>query len=229
MQTISPKKCTFAPVMTHFILADNQGLTRIGLQSLCEGLGECRVDIVTGKKELLPLLRMDEDAIIVLDYTLFDFVDISELFILHQRFPEAMWVLLSDELSSDFVRRVTLESQVFSIVTKNGEVADIDKAIRMAVRHKRFICQSVTEQILAYTYRKDPKEDNRLSATEIDILKEIALGKTTKEIASERHSSFHTVNTHRKNIFRKLKVNTAYEAIRYAIRAGLVDYTDYSI
>ena len=68
-----------------------------------------------------------------------------------------------------------------------------------------------------------------LTATETDILREIARGKTTKEIAIERCSSFHTVNTHRKNIFRKLDVNTAYEATRYALRAGLIDAADYYI
>src|SRR3712207_8840615 len=42
-----------------------------------------------------------------------------------------------------------------------------------------------------------------LFRSEIEILKDIALGLTTKEIADKRFSSFHTVNTHRKNIFRK--------------------------
>jgi DNA-binding NarL/FixJ family response regulator len=68
-----------------------------------------------------------------------------------------------------------------------------------------------------------------LTRTETEILKEIALGKTTKEIAAARCSSFHTVNTHRKNIFRKLEVNTAYEATKYALRAGLVDSAEYYI
>lgn len=52
---------------------------------------------------------------------------------------------------------------------------------------------------------------------------------TTKEIAQKRVSSFHTVNTHRKNIFRKLNVNNAYEAVRYALRAGIVDAAEYYI
>ena len=59
--------------------------------------------------------------------------------------------------------------------------------------------------------------------------KAIAEGKTTKEIAAERYSSIHTINTHRKNIFRKLGVNTAYEAVKYAFRAGLVDTSEFYI
>ena len=52
---------------------------------------------------------------------------------------------------------------------------------------------------------------------------------TTKEIAQKRFSSFHTVNTHRKNIFRKLAVNNVHEAIKFALRAGLVDSAEYYI
>jgi transcriptional regulator, luxR family len=68
-----------------------------------------------------------------------------------------------------------------------------------------------------------------LTKTETEILKEIALGATTREIAEKRFSSFHTVNTHRKNIFRKLGVNNVHEAIRYAMRSGLVDAAEYYI
>ena len=53
--------------------------------------------------------------------------------------------------------------------------------------------------------------------------------KTTKEIASERFSSVHTIMTHRKNIFRKLDVNNAQEAIRCALRAGIIDVMEYYI
>ena len=67
--------------------------------------------------------------------------------------------------------------------------------------------------------------------SEEDIPLEIrkVLGMTTKEIAEKRFSSFHTVNTHRKNIFRKLNVNNVHEATKYALRAGLVDTAEYYI
>ena len=73
------------------------------------------------------------------------------------------------------------------------------------------------------------EEKVKLTQTETEILKDIALGMTTKEIADKRFSSFHTVNTHRKNIFRKLGVNNVHEATKYALRAGLVDSAEYYI
>lgn len=72
-------------------------------------------------------------------------------------------------------------------------------------------------------------EPVKLTKTEKEILRDIALGMTTKEIAERRFSSFHTVNTHRKNIFRKLGVNNVHEATKYAFKAGLVDAAEYYI
>lgn len=79
------------------------------------------------------------------------------------------------------------------------------------------------------TPTETPQEENRLTPTETEILRDIALGLTTREIAEKRYSSFHTVNTHRKNIFRKIGVNNVHEATRYALRAGLVDSAEYYI
>ena len=50
-----------------------------------------------------------------------------------------------------------------------------------------------------------------------------------KEIAAEKNLSFHTINSHRKNIFRKLGVNNVHEATKYAMRAGIVDLAEYYI
>jgi DNA-binding NarL/FixJ family response regulator len=65
--------------------------------------------------------------------------------------------------------------------------------------------------------------------TEREVLRLIALGKSVKEVAAERNSSIHTITTHKKNIFRKINVNTIYEATKYALRAGLVEMVEYYI
>lgn len=97
------------------------------------------------------------------------------------------------------------------------------------MRNHRYICQRMTEMLLVSREVTPEKEQINLTKTEIEILKDIALGMTTKEIAEKRFSSFHTVNTHRKNIFRKLNVNNVHEATKYALRAGLVDSAEYYI
>lgn len=72
-------------------------------------------------------------------------------------------------------------------------------------------------------------EPTPLTRSEIEILRLIARGLSVKEIASNRNLSAHTVVTHKKNIFRKLRVSSVHEATRYALRAGLVDPIEYYI
>ena len=107
---------------------------------------------------------------------------------------------------------------------------EIRECIDYATHRQRYICQRMAEMLLTPDAGHTTEEDEvRLTRTETEILKDIALGMTTKEIADKRFSSFHTVNTHRKNIFRKLGVNNVHEATKYALRAGLVDSAEYYI
>lgn len=209
-------------------LADNQDITRAGMMYVCQELGQVEMRRAEDKAELIEQLKQHPDAVVVLDYTLFDINDVEELEILYQRFPLVQWVLFSVDLSSDFVRRVIAIAPRFNILLKESPIQEIRECLMYAQRHQRYICQRMTELLLAPQVSQ-VDEEVKLTPTEIEILKDIALGQTTKEIAERRFSSFHTVNTHRKNIFRKLGVNNVHEATKYALRAGLVDSAEYYI
>ena len=212
----------------YIILADKQDITRAGMMYFSNTLGDTHCHQTDDKIEMIEQLKQHGDAVIVLDYTLFDINDVEELEILYQRFPQAQWVLFSDDLSTDFVRRVVAISPRFSILMKESPSQEILACLQYARRHQRFICQRMAELLLAPAQGRI-EEEVKLTPTETEVLKDIALRLTTKEIAEKRFSSFHTVNTHRKNIFRKLGVNTVHEATKYALRAGLVDSAEYYI
>lgn len=179
------------------------------------------------KAELMLALKDNDDTVVVLDYTSFDINDADELLILQQRFSHTRWLLFSEDLSADFVRVLIASSMQFSILLKESPMSEIKEAMKFCIHGNRYICQRMTEVLLAPSH--DVEEKINLTKTETEILKDIALGITTKDIAEKRFSSFHTVNTHRKNIFRKLNVNNVHEATKYALRAGLVDTAEYYI
>ena len=115
---------------------------------------------------------------------------------------------------------------------KDNSKEEIMSALQCASRKQRYICNHVSNLLLSGTsspLAASSMDDHLLTQTEKNILKEIALGKTTKEIAAEKNLSFHTINSHRKNIFRKLGVNNVHEATKYAMRAGIVDLAEYYI
>lgn len=213
--------------MIHYIIADNQELTRAGLKSIIKSKLPGEITIAEDKAELLLQLKEHPESIVFLDYTLFDFTDASNLLIVTDRFVKSQWILISDDLTSDFIAQIYYASRNASILFKDTSVNDIINALRSAQEGNRYISQRATEILLAQR-QKDEHETN-LTQTEVEILKAISQGKTTKEIANERFSSIHTINTHRKNIFRKIGVNSAHEAIKYAFRSGLVDTSEFYI
>lgn len=213
--------------MTHYIIADNQELTRVGLKSIISQKTSGDISVADDKAELILQLKENPESIILLDYTLFDFNDASNLMIAADRFSKSQWILISDDLTPDFIAQIYYGSRNISILFKDSPVSDINGAIRSAGEGERYISQRAAE-ILLNQRQKDEKETN-LTQTEVEILKAIAQGKTTKEIANERFSSVHTINTHRKNIFRKLEVNSAHEAVKYAFRSGIVDTSEFYI
>ena len=214
--------------MGKYILADNQELTRFALESLLRQDKQNVVYRVSDKAGLVEVLKQHENAVVLLDYTLFDFADEEQLLIVAERFTLSQWILISEELTPQFLRRVVYASHQFSIVFKDGPLKDVRDALDAAGRHSRHISQRALEVIINHQ-QEEESQPSILTETETEIVKAIAQGKTTKEIASERFSSVHTITTHRKNIFRKLGVNTAHEVIKYALRAGLVDSSEFYI
>ena len=214
-------------MMKEYILADNQELTRFALEGIIKKDETAVVYRTIDKVGLVALLKEHEASIVVLDYTLFDFQDEDQLLIIAERFSQSSWILLSDELTPQFLRRILYASHQFSVVFKDGPLSEVREALNAVNRHTRYLSQRALETII--TQQQEEEKPDILTQTETEIVKAIAQGKTTKEIAAERFSSIHTVTTHRKNIFRKLGINTAHEVVKYALRAGLIDPSEFYI
>jgi DNA-binding NarL/FixJ family response regulator len=214
--------------MGKFIIADNQELTRFALESLIKRDESNVVYKAFDRAGLIQQLKEHESAVVLLDYTLFDFADEDQLLIVAERFALSQWILISDELTPAFLRRVVYSSHQFSIVYKDGPLKDVRDALEAVSRHTRHISQRALEIIITHQQAEEDRP-SILTETETEIVRAIAQGKSTKEIAAERFSSVHTITTHRKNIFRKLGVNTAHEVVKYALRAGLVDSSEFYI
>ncbi|MDP4240116.1 MAG: response regulator transcription factor [Bacteroidota bacterium] len=217
--------------MRNIIIADNQDISNAGWHYLLANQADIsEIHDVSEKKELLALLIEHPNSLVILDYTLFNFESVNELLILEVRFNEADWILFSDELSDEFLRTLLYNTHSFSVLMKDCTREEIGSAIREALRGYRYICNHVSNLLLDNNKNIQSLNARQiLTITEQEILKEMALGKTTKEIAAHRNVSAHTIMTHRKNIFRKIEVNNVHEATKYAMRAGIVDLAEYYI
>lgn len=210
-------------------MADNQAITRLGVKYLALEAGRelSSIKEAVGLQELSMMLSSYPDSVVIIDYTLFD-CTADQLWILKERFPQSVFVLFSDALSGSFIRRMVLGSIQFSLLFKDSDVYEVTTCLDEAEQGRQYICMKAKSWL--YEKERDVVSDMpQLTMTEKEVLRSLALGKTTKEIAAERFLSVYTVMTHRKNIFRKLNVNNAQEAIRYALRAGIVNVAEYCI
>ena len=217
--------------MRSIIIADNQDISNAGWRYIIKKYYNIdEVIEVTCRKDLVALLKEKPNSLIILDYTLYDFESVNELLILQVRFEECDWILFSDELSDDFLRTLLFNTNSFSILLKDSSIDEINSALKQALNGNRYICNHVSNILLDSSKRSQNLNTKQLLTTiEQEILKEMALGRTTKEIAAIRFVSAHTIMTHRKNIFRKIEVNNVHEATKYAMRAGIVDMAEYYI
>lgn len=210
---------------------DNQDITRLGMEALvkaCLKHHEYRISFVNNRNELIAILISKPDSLIILDYALSDMNSVDGLLNIAARFQQANWLLISEDLSLQFLKRISVSHQLFSIVLKNSDIPEIKKALISAYNKTSFVCMQI-KNLLEVGETQEDMSNNLLTLTEKEILREIAWGKTAKEIAAARNISVYTVITHRKNIYRKLDVNNSQEASRYALRAGIIDASDYYI
>jgi len=215
-------------IINHYILADNQDITRTGVIYLLQTVApQAVVTTALSYEELRKALNANPKSLVILDYTLFDFSSVEQMLNMRTGADESMWMLFSEDLNEAFLRKVLFTDETISIVMKDDNIANIRKAIEQSADYQVYLCDAA--ESIAKTKNTFVVPQDHLTATEKIILREIALGKMTKEIAFEKNLSFHTVNTHRRNIFRKIGVNNVHEAVKYALRAGLIDMLDYYI
>ena len=166
-------------IMREFIIADNQDITKAGMMFLLSRQKDTALLLeADNKAELIQQLRLHPGAVVILDYTSFDFVSSDELIVLHERFKEADWLLFSDELSIGFLRQVLFSSMSFGVVLKDNSKEEILTALQCASRKERFICNHVsnlllsgnsqTSLLLGYLRSEDMSSDMKFSECDLD-------------------------------------------------------------
>src|ERR1035437_862553 len=135
--------------MRKIIIADNQDISNAGWHYLLKNQDDfSEILDVSEKKELLALLTENPSAMVILDYTLFDFDSVNELLILQSRFEHVDWILFSDELSDEFLRTLLYNTQSFSVLMKDCTKEEIGSSLKEAFKGYRYICNHVSNMLL---------------------------------------------------------------------------------
>lgn len=201
------------------VLADDHAATRRDLRRLLEREGG--VEVIAEAGELSTAIRHVNGHIphvLVLDLELPNGSSIETIRRLRAQVPETEIVVSTAEESPLFAQQA-LGAGAIGFVLKPQADVELVPAIRGAVRGESYVSPRVAAGLQAV---RRAAAGEGLSPRETEIVRLIALGHTSAEIATRLHLSRRTVETHRARIYRKLGVSTRAEIVRYALRHGLL-------
>ena len=211
------------------LIADGQYLISRSLAELLSENHQFIVkEIVTSRKDLERSVKEGQLSLLIIDVNHFDFEGLSDLRNAIGSGVTPVLVLTNSLTRSELAGLDSIG--IKNILFKSSSESEIMTAVNLTLQGKKFYGREVMELLLEKgDWKKVPQENTSLTPAEIEIVKLIAEGMTTKEIASRKNVSFHTIMTHRKNIFRKVRVNNASELVMFAIRSGIIDTIEYQI
>jgi DNA-binding NarL/FixJ family response regulator len=213
--------------VTRILLADDHALVRRGVRLILESEPDLTVIAEAGDgAEALALARTHAVDLAVLDVAMPRMTGLQAAREISRRSPSPRILLLS-MYDNDQYFFEALKAGASGYVLKSVADQDLVEACRAAMRGEPFIYpEALTALMREYLQRARRGErlpGSVLTARESEIVKLIAEGRSSKEIAALLVISVKTVERHRANILQKLEMRDRTELTRYAIRTGLVE------
>jgi two-component system, NarL family, response regulator NreC len=201
------------------ILADDHAAVRRNLRLLLDR--EDGMEVVAEAGDISAVMRhvpRHLPHVLVLDLRLPNGSSIATIRRLREQVPDTEIVVLTMEESPAFAHQA-LEAGAVAFVIKDQADTELPVAIRRAARGEEYVSPRVAPALAAL---RDGTGGNGLSPRETEILRLIALGHTSAEIAQQLTLSRRTVETHRARIHRKLGLDTRAQLVRYALGRHLL-------
>ncbi|MFH6983264.1 response regulator transcription factor [Marinoscillum sp. 108] len=208
---------------TKVLISDFQFLTRAGLIHLIGEKEEFELlGTVEEPENLLGAVLSHHPDVLLMDYKSQDPVLLSLLKQVVN--SQATNVLIITNEDNRQAIKDLLELGIKGIVTKNCSRQEILNAIESVALNTRFYCNRILDLLVEEDKRarENNCEPTELSPREYEVLNLITKGYRTADIAETLHLSVHTINSHRKNILKKLNLKSPTELIVYAMESGLV-------
>jgi DNA-binding NarL/FixJ family response regulator len=213
---------TDAPV--RILLADDQPLVRTGVRRVLESTtGFEVVGEAANGDDVFPRIEETAPDVLVLDLSMPGRDGFSVLEEIRRRALPLRVLVLSLHVDPSYVARA-VRAGADGYLVKDTAVEDLPGAIRAVVGGQGFY-SSRAQRALTAAVRGGPTDEAfaSLTAREVEVLRRVASGRSSKEIGAELFISARTVESHRASLARKLKLNSVADLTRFAIERGLLD------
>ena len=203
------------------LLVDDHQIVRVGFRRLIETTSDIRVlaEAQSGEEsyQLVNDLRPD---IIIMDINMPGFGGLEAIGRLRKRNVKEKIIALTVHETEPFPSRV-LAAGAQGYLSKRCAPQELIQAIRKVYRGETFVTNQVMREI-----NKTPGNDeaaiNKLTPREFQVFSLLAEGRTAVEIGHDMNLSHKTIHSHRSNIMKKLKLETSFSIVQFAILQGIV-------
>lgn len=207
------------PLPIQVVLADDHDLVRSGIKALLSTVDGVQVIAeARNGNELLQLLESVKPDVVMTDISMPGMDGITAIAEMHTRFPDVKVIVLSMYDTVDFVKRAVANGAC-GYLMKDAPPFELEQSIRSVMATGTYFSPVIAQRLLQPS---EPTASEELTERQLEILKLIAQGKASKEIAFELGLSSKTVDVHRARIMERLKLNDIASLTRYAVRKGLV-------
>jgi len=216
--------------MQTILLADTQNLYCTGVKHILQGnIDFCIIDVAKSRDAIYQQTALNKPDILIIDFDTISDFKTEEFTTLKNKFPELKIAVLTANRNKETVYKI-LKQGIIHYVSKDCDADEFLNALNAIAGNEKYFCGFVLETLLNKKVW-NAVDDNQFHLTnkEIEIIKLLTQGKTTKDIAKELFISYHTVNTHRKNILAKLQLKNTSELVMYAVKHGIVETIEYYI
>jgi DNA-binding NarL/FixJ family response regulator len=201
------------------VLADDHDLVRSGIKALLSMIKDVQViaearngqELITLTEELMPDVVMTDISMPGMD-------GIAAIAHLNKSCPQVKLLVLSMYDTVDFVKRA-VSSGACGYLMKDAPPYELEQAIRSVMATGTYFSPAIAQRLLKPA---EPTASDELTERQIEILRLIAQGKASKEIAFELGLSPKTVDVHRARIMERLHLSDIASLTLYAVRKGLI-------
>jgi RNA polymerase sigma factor (sigma-70 family) len=208
------------------VLADDHTLVRAGIRSLLQEIEG--IEVVGEAGDGVALLQLVADCrpdVVLLDIGMPRMSGLEAVAQLSKIDPSIRAVILSIHRAEEYVIEA-LRAGAVGYLLKDSAVSELEIALRTVTRGEQYLSPAVSQTVVDdYVERYTTTAADALALLtprEREVLKLVAAGLTSKEIAQHLGISYRTVEVHRLNLMRRLNVHDVTALVRFAVGAGLL-------
>ncbi len=207
--------------MTRIVIVDDHPMVAEGIQSILESYDDVEViATLSDGQQIIDQVEALEPDVILLDLNMPGIGGLSTTEIILERRPETRILILSMHDSPEYISSA-LSHGALGYVLKDVPTDEIKRAVDAVMAVEQYLSTGAQERLSP----TDAVAREQLTNREQTILLQLARGLSNKEVALELDISVRTVETHRKNIKRKLGISSTAGLTRYAMEHGVLQGT----